>query len=116
MLPLFDSASKSVPEPTRSRFEGAPKAMPLATDTRKLSHVILTHDKMQLTKKQIDVLNAIGAIGPASNEELAHHLEWGVNRVVGRVLELRQYGIVEHAGKRKCRRTGMIVTTWDVKR
>jgi len=114
-LPLFEQTSRRLPEPTRSRFEGAPKSIAVATDTRKLSHLILTHDKRQLTNKQLAVLGAIIDIGPASNEEIAHHLGWEINRVVGRTFELRQYGIVVLAGKRKCRRTGMIVSVWQKK-
>jgi len=114
-LPLFNSVSKQIPEPIRSRFEKAPKSMASATDTRKLSHLILTHNKLQLTNKQLAVLEAIVEIGPATNEEVAHHLGWEINRVVGRTFELREFGVVINAGKRRCRITGEIAHTWKVK-
>jgi DNA-binding MarR family transcriptional regulator len=89
--------------------------MASATDTRKLSHLILTHNKLQLTNKQLAVLEAIVEIGPATNEEVAHHLGWEINRVVGRTFELREFGVVINAGKRRCRITGEIAHTWKVK-
>ena len=114
-LPLFNGHSKPISEPTKSRFERAPKAIALATDTRNLSDTILRHDEISLSEKQLAVLEAIQLIGPASNEEVAHYLGWPINRVVGRTFELREFGVVLPAGKRQCRITGNIVHTWRVK-
>lgn len=114
-LPLFDRDSRPIPEPVKTRFEGAPKAIEVATDTRNLSHATLTNDTVKFTSKQLAVLETIRLIGPVSNEEIAHHLGWPINRVVGRTFELRELGDVVKAGKRKCRITGNIVHTWRIK-
>lgn len=114
-LPLFEQSSKQIPEPTRSRFERAPKSMPLATDTRKLSHTILTQYGVKLTEMQLQVLDAINQIGPATNEEIKHHLGWEINWVTGRTFELRQYKVVVDTGRRKCKITGNICHAWGVK-
>jgi hypothetical protein len=114
-LPLFNATAKKIPEPIKSRFEAAPKSMAMATDTRKLSHVIATHDKLRLAEKQFAVLEALIDVGPASNEEIAHYLGWPINRVVGRTFELRQFGVVLDGGRRKCRITGNLVHIWRLK-
>lgn len=111
-LPLFGD---KMTEPARSRLANAPKAIDVATDTRKLAHVILTHNTVELTKKQLVVRDAIEMIGPASNEEIADHLGWKINRVTGRTFELRTFGVVVPAGKRQCRITRNIVKTWRIK-
>jgi hypothetical protein len=114
-LPLFEGVSKRIPEPTRSRFRAAKKSMPIATDTRNLAYTILTHDQVKLTEIQLTVLDAIRQIGPATNEEIAHHLGWPINRVVGRTFELREYTVVVDAGRRKCKITGNICHIWRMK-
>lgn len=50
-----------------------------------------------------------------TNEELSKELEWGINRVTPRVLELRLKGILEDAGKRECKVTKREVHCWRVK-
>lgn len=50
-----------------------------------------------------------------TNEELAAALEWGVNRITPRVLELRNLGILEESRKRKCGITGREVHAWRIK-
>jgi hypothetical protein len=115
-LPLFEnSTSKPLSEPTKSRFENAPKALQLATDTRRLAHTILRHNKPALSTKQLAVLDALKQIGPATNEEIAHYLGWPINRVVGRTFELRQFGVVVPDKKRPCQITGNVVWAWKVK-
>lgn len=89
--------------------------MPLATDTRKLSHVITTHDKMKLTARQLKVLDTIRLLGPSTNREIREHLGWEINCVTGRTFELRQYGVVVDAGRRKCKIGGNICHQWKVK-
>jgi len=89
--------------------------MPLATDTRKLSHVITTHDKLKLTARQFKVLETLQLIGPSTNEEIREHLGWQINWVTGRTFELRQFGVVVDAGRRKCKITGNICHVWKTK-
>jgi hypothetical protein len=116
-LPLFSAVGKQLPEPTKSRFENAPKAVRLATDTKKLAHLTLTFDKVRLSEKQNLVLETIIAHEELTNTEIAHLMNWPINRVVGRVFELRHLGIngqpfVVDAGKRPCSITGEIVHAW----
>lgn len=116
-LPLFN---ESVPpcEPGASRLAEAPSSVALATDTRKLSHIMLTFDKQRLGKMQRIVFEVIKEHGPVTNEEINKILGWkAINRVVGRTFELRSYGIekkplVVFAGKRICTVTGNICSTW----
>jgi hypothetical protein len=117
--PLFDSAlaatSRRPSEAEQKRFENAPKAIQTGDDTRKLSRTMQLADEMHLGDMQQKVLDAFYKIGPATNEEVAHYLGVAINHVVGRTYELREFGLVEFAGKRKCSRTGNIVSTWRVK-
>lgn len=47
-----------------------------------------------------------------TNSELAQELEWTINRVTGRVKELRESGHLEDSGKRMCRVTQREVHAW----
>ena len=49
---------------------------------------------------------------PVSNRELAKILRWDPCCVTGRMFELRQHGIVIHAGRRRCHVTHKIVNVW----
>lgn len=53
-----------------------------------------------LSDKQQEVLEAIEVIGEATNYQIALYLRWEINRVTGRVTELRKLGKIELAGKR----------------
>lgn len=50
-----------------------------------------------------------------TNSELAQALEWTINRVTGRVKELRSVYILEESRRRKCRVTGRDVHAWRMK-
>lgn len=103
------------PKHILARLEVAPRAMQLATDTRKLAEATLKTDEMKLADKQQRVYDCILEYGPANNTEIAWYLGWAINRIVGRTFELRQMGLVVPAGKRACTRTGMITQTWRAK-
>ena len=49
-----------------------------------------------------------------TNSELAAALGWGINRVTGRVKELRGYGILKHSRIRSCGVTGRAVHAWRI--
>lgn len=115
-LPLFKEQPTTVME---HRYEGAPAAVALATDTRKLSHISLCLDDKKLCEKQMRVFEVILHHGPVTNEEIADILKEKINRVVGRTFELRHIGtegipLVVPAGKRKCTITGNVVQAWRV--
>ena len=50
-----------------------------------------------------------------TNAEIARALEWSINRVTPRCLELRKLGAVEDAGTRTCRVTGRTAHVWKLK-
>jgi len=67
-----------------------------------------------LSRRHAQVLIALEFLKEATNSELAMHLDWSINRVTPRVLELRTAGKVFDTGKRKCRVTGRLAHTWAV--
>jgi hypothetical protein len=115
-LPLFGKAST----PSARMMESAPASIALATDTRKLSHILMKFNKQDLNRKQRIVFGVIKEHGPVTNEEINKILGWNaINRVVGRTFELRSYGmdkkaLVVFAGKRACSVTGNVASTWMV--
>lgn len=52
----------------------------------------------ELSDRRRDVLDAIIDLGKATNEDIAEHLSWKLNRVTGRTTELHKMGFVEVAG------------------
>lgn len=54
--------------------------------------------KGKLGTKQTIVYEALKVLGQASNEDIADHLGWPINRVTGRMTELRNYGMAAVAG------------------
>lgn len=115
--PLFENVTASTPEPAKTRIEHAPKAVALATDTKKLAHLLLTFDKIGLAEKQQMVLDTLIGHSNLTNEEIADLLGWPINHVVGRTFELRHLGIegqpfVLPACKRRCSITGNVVQAW----
>lgn len=67
-----------------------------------------------LGERQAEVLRVLGELGEATNSELAVHLNWSINRVTPRCLELRKLGKVVDVGKRACRITGRLAYVWAV--
>jgi hypothetical protein len=47
-----------------------------------------------------------------TNMELSRALNWDINRITPRVLELRRKGFVAHSCERPCRITGEVVNAW----
>lgn len=133
-LPLFENTSspslrggsrRGLTKRTQAILN-APRAIEVAQMTRRLSHDILTFDATCLAKKQFAVWIALLALckdhGDATNQEIADWMHWPINRVCGRVFELRQMGIEGGDGKealvvagqrRACRSTGSIVQAWE---
>ncbi len=65
--------------------------------------------------RQEIVLQAIIALGAATNSELSSYLGWPINTVTPRVFELRAFGKVVEAGKRRCKVTGRTAYQWEIK-
>ncbi len=71
--------------------------------------------KPTLGDRQRVIWQALNEREDWTNSELASHLDWPINTVTPRVKELRDIGIVEAAGKRLCRVTGLKVNAWRVR-
>ncbi len=114
-LPLFREENKDLSKRERYLVNEAPRAFPLATDSKKLSHTILNYDKTLLGQKQQVVFEEFMRLGNATNLEVAHSLDWQVSTVCARCFELRELGFIIPAGKRQCTQSGMVVHSWGVK-
>ena len=99
-LPLFAQTSE------------IPSAIPIATDTRKLAELTVKNDRVNLNKKQLEVLRIMQDKPDWTYQELSSSMGWSVNRIIPRVMELRQLGLIVMGGKRQCGTTGMIVQSW----
>jgi DNA-binding MarR family transcriptional regulator len=67
----------------------------------------------QLTKRQLEVLTGLNLyLGQATNRMIAKHLGWDINRVTGRITELRDKGLVVHAGDYYDQETERTVNLW----
>lgn len=118
-LPLFQNENEGLSKREKYLVTEAPRAIPVATDTRKLSHVALALDPDILQKKELWVYNAFKELREmgyedATNEEIRVHLNTEINHVVGRTFGLRQKGVIGKSQKRKCRVTGNVVTAWMI--
>jgi DNA-binding MarR family transcriptional regulator len=70
------------------------------------------HKNNEISKRQLEVLYCIKKLGQATNRMLAKHLSWDINRVTGRVTELRDKNLVEYAGEYKDKETNRTVNLW----
>lgn len=72
------------------------------------------HDK--LGERQSQVYTALNELGIASNEMLSDYLGWPINRITGRVTELKRYGLVdvEGLGMNKSGHTAKLWTVRDM--
>lgn len=67
----------------------------------------------KLTKRQLQVLVCLkNELGQATNRMIAKNLDWDINRVTGRVTELRDKGFVAHAGDYYDQETERTVNLW----
>jgi len=79
------------------------------------SYIQLTEDNM-LSKRQLQVLICLkNELGMATNRMIAKKLEWDINRVTGRITELRDKGFIEHAGDYYDTETDRTVNLWKCK-
>lgn len=68
-----------------------------------------------LGSRQQTVLKAISTKDAICNQELAKMLGWEINRVTGRVKELREMGHVQEAYRDTYEATGRTVIFWQQK-
>ena len=68
-----------------------------------------------LTRRQIQVLQILkDEIGMGTNRMIAKKLGWDINRVTGRVKELRSKGLIKYAGDFIDKETNRTVNLWKV--
>ena len=66
-----------------------------------------------INKRHTQVLTVLKMeLGQATNRMIAKKLDWDINRVTGRVSELREKGLVEHAGNYYDSATNRTVNLW----
>lgn len=53
---------------------------------------------INLTARQSDVVRALRVLGAATDQQIADLLEWPINRVCGRISELKEIGAVGECG------------------
>src|SRR5260370_42188079 len=81
-------------------------------DTSFHAYVLATQN---LGAKQKQVLDALRFFPDATNAEIAAHLNWPVNRITPRMLELRKMGLVLQSCRRDCKATGGMAWAWKAK-
>ena len=59
-------------------------------------HANSTHSyhTLKLTQRQKEVINALDVLGQATDTQIADYLGYTVNRVTGRITELRDSGVI----------------------
>ena len=77
------------------------------------SYKKLVGDK-ELSQRQAQVLVALNTINLGTNRMIAKHLGWDINRVTGRVKELRDKRLVVYAGDFIDVETDRTVSLWKV--
>jgi hypothetical protein len=70
----------------------------------------------QLPRRQKQVYEALANYADATNEEVAHALDIGINKITPRMLELRKGGRVTLSQVRECRVTGFKANAWRIVR
>lgn len=69
----------------------------------------------RIGSRQRAVFDVLKANGSVTNSELAKLMCLSINQITPRTNELRKLNLVEEAGKRVCKVTGLVVHTWRVK-
>ena len=73
-------------------------------------------DEGVISTRQSQVLHALKEeLGKATNRQLAKHLDWDINRITGRITELRNKGLVIPAGSHYDAATNRTVNMWKCK-
>jgi hypothetical protein len=58
----------------------------------------------------------LSKVSDYTNSELAARLGWAINRLVPRIHELRELGLVVESKRRECRVTGFQAIAWKINR
>ena len=85
-------------------------------NTKSIESYKKLYDEGVISKRQAQVLKVLAVdLKQATNRMIAKHLDWDINRVTGRVSELREKGLVEHAGDFYDSATERTVNLWKCK-
>jgi DNA-binding MarR family transcriptional regulator len=76
----------------------------------------IKHKLGQAQTRVLGVLYENPQIRDWTNSEIASNLSWSINRITGRVNELRQIGVLEESRQRECHITGYTAIAWRIKR
>tara|TARA_R110002124_G_scaffold122819_3_gene281388 strand:+ start:1121 stop:1372 length:252 start_codon:yes stop_codon:yes gene_type:complete len=71
--------------------------------------------KDKLSLRQIQVLQELKALKTGTNRMIAKSLGWDINRVTGRVTELRDKGLIVYAKSHFDTETNRTVNLWKLK-
>jgi DNA-binding MarR family transcriptional regulator len=67
-----------------------------------------------ISKRQSEVYYVLLTLGKATNRQIAKSLNWDINRVTGRVKELRDKNLVTQAGESYDSMTNRTVNLWEI--
>tara|TARA_R110000744_G_scaffold94234_1_gene181981 strand:+ start:662 stop:913 length:252 start_codon:yes stop_codon:yes gene_type:complete len=70
--------------------------------------------KDKLTQRQVQVLQELKSLKTGTNRMIAKSLGWDINRITGRVTELREKGLVVSAGGYFDKETNRTVNLWKL--
>lgn len=87
-----------------------PAPVPGVADTSLAAYRDMTEEDLGINQQA--VLDVLRRHGPLSNRQIAGLLQWSINRVTPRCLELRQGGMVEDAGYSVDPLSGKSVHLW----
>jgi DNA-binding MarR family transcriptional regulator len=71
--------------------------------------------KETLNRREEEVLEALGLLGQATNNEIADMLDWQINRVTGRTNSLAKKNYIEECDRRPDKFTGYKSIVWRIK-
>ena len=85
------------------------------TDMQKTSLEAFERIKDTLGLRQLQVYQALKEIQPATNSMIAKHLNWTINKVTGRINELRnKHKVVGYAYTGICKETKSKCMFWKI--
>lgn len=106
---LEDAMTQQASMFEHTAMQGTKPKEPEETRDESYSHV-----RASLPGKRWQVFRALKDIQPASNTDIAKELDWSINRVTGRVKELRDGDYLIQHGTKTDPRTGREVCTWAI--
>lgn len=62
-------------------------------------HSITAYHGIDLTRRQAEVVRALKTLKNATDQQIADFLDIGINRVTGRITELRAKGVIIEVGR-----------------